>query len=127
LLERSYTLLERLGVVDERDRIQFGDMVRHVAARGAGGLLLPASVEHQELSISEAWLEVTGQLLPKGKGPAIGKLLAAMFRKEFQQEPPTRMQYVDGAPRQVKSYRRGWLIEALKRLLNAGQPGELMP
>jgi len=127
LIERSYNLLERLGVVDDRDRIQFGDMVRNVAARGAGGLLLPASVDHEELSITDAWLEVTGQRLPKARGPSIGKLLAAMFRQEFQQEPPTRMQYVDGAPRQVKSYRRGWLIEALKRLLNAGQPGELMP
>ena len=116
LIERSYNLLERLGVVDERDRIQFGDMVRNVAARGAGGLLLPASADLEELAITDAWLEVTGQRLPKAKGQSIGKLLAAMFRQEVQQEPPTRLQYVDGAPRQVKSYRRGWLIEALKSI-----------
>jgi len=116
LIERSYNLLERLQVVDERDRIQFGDMVRNVAARGAGGLVLPASADLEELAITDAWLEVTGQRLPKAKGPSIGKLLAAMFRQEFQQEPPTRLEYVDGAPRQVKIYRRGWLIDALKRL-----------
>jgi len=116
LIERSYNLLERLRVVDERDRIQFGDMVRNVAARGAGGLLLPASADLEELSITDAWLEVTGQRLPKAKGQSIGKLLAAMFRQEFQQEPPTRLQYVDGAPRQVKSSRRSWLIEALKSI-----------
>jgi hypothetical protein len=127
LIERSYNLLERLQVVDERDRIQFGDMVRHVTATAAGGMLLPSSADQQELSIAEAWLEVTGQRLPRAKGPSIGKVLAAMFRKEFQQEPPTRMQYVDGAPRQVNSYRRGWLIEALRQLCNPGPAGELKP
>ena len=88
---------------------------------------VPRGDSTARLSITDAWLEVTGQRLPKAKGPSIGKLLAAMFRQEFQQEPPTRMQYVDGAPRQVKSYRRGWLIEALQRLVNAQQPWELKP
>ncbi|MFM9100067.1 MAG: hypothetical protein ACKOPS_01530 [Cyanobium sp.] len=37
------------------------------------------------------------------------------YRDEFGEEPPRRQQFVDGAPRQVKSYRRSWLIETLKR------------
>ena len=36
-------------------------------------------------------------------------------REEFAKEPPLRQQFVDGAPRQVKSYRRSWLIDTLKR------------
>lgn len=114
LIERSMGLLERLGVIDERDHLQFGDMVRNVAARGAGGLLLPASPEDEELTISDAWLEVTGSALPRRDGPGVGRLVAALYREEFDKEPPTRTQYVDGAPRQVKSYKRGWLVEAVK-------------
>lgn len=116
LIERSMGLLERLGVMDQRDQLQFGDMVRNVAARGVGGLLLPETPENQELTISDAWLEVTGSPLPRDKGPALGKLVASLYRGEFDQEPPTRLQYVDGAPRQVKSYRRGWLLNAVQSL-----------
>ena len=46
---------------------------------------------------------------------AAGKLVARAYREEFGEEPPRRQQFVDGAPRQVKSYRRSWLIDTLKR------------
>jgi hypothetical protein len=115
IIERSIGLLERLGVMDERDCLQMGDMVRNVNARAAGGLLLaPASPDSEELTLSDAWLEVTGSPLPRSKGPSIGRLIAELYREEFQQEPPTRMQYVDGAPRQVKSYKRNFLIHAVQ-------------
>lgn len=116
LIERSMGLLERLGVMDERDHLQFGDMVRNVTAKGVGGLLLPPSPDAEEMTVSDAWLEVTGTALPREKGPALGRLVAALYRGEFEQDPPTRLQYVDGAPRQVKSYRRGWLVNAVQRL-----------
>lgn len=115
LIERSYSMLERLGVADDRDRLQFGDMVRNTAARAAGGLLLaPADPDLEEVTLSEAWLEVTGKPLPRGKGSAIGKLIAEMYREEFGEEPPTRRQFVDGAPRSVKSYVRRYLHKAIR-------------
>ena len=115
LIERSYSMLERLGVADDRDRLQFGDMVRNTAARAAGGLLLaPADPELEEVTLSEAWLEVTGKPLPRGKGSAIGKLIAEMYREEFGEEPPTRRQFVDGAPRSVKSYVRRYLHKTIR-------------
>lgn len=118
LIERGYNLLERFGVADDRDRLQFGDMVRNVAARAAGGaLLLPQSAGDEELTITDAWLEVAGKVLPRGKAPAVGKLVAQLYREEFGAEPPTRQQYVDGAVRQVKSYRRNWLIGAIKQFV----------
>ena len=118
LIERGYDLLERFGVADDRDRLQFGDMVRNVAARAAGGaLLLPQSAGDEELTITDAWLEVAGKVLPRGKAPAVGKLVAQLYREEFGAEPPTRQQYVDGAVRQVKSYRRNWLIGAIKQFV----------
>lgn len=116
LIERSYGLLERFGVADDRDRLQFGDMVRNVTARGAGGLLLPPSPNEEEISLADAWLELTGQPLDRSKGPFVGKLVAAHFREEFQDEPPTRIQSVNGRPTKVKSYRRGWLLKALDSL-----------
>jgi hypothetical protein len=123
IIERSIGLLERLGVMDERDCLQMGDMVRNVNARAAGGLLLaPASPDSEELTLSDAWLEVTGSPLPRSKGPSIGRLIAELYREEFQQEPPTRMQYVDGAPRQVKSYKRNFLIRAVQAVLGKMQP-----
>lgn len=116
LIERSMGLLERLGVMDQRDQLQLGDMVRNVTARGVGGLLLPACPEDEELTLSDAWLEVTGKSLPREDAPKMGKLVAALYRDEFEKTPPTRLQYVDGAPRQVKSYKRGWLIDAVKTI-----------
>lgn len=110
LIERSYNLLERFGVVDERDQLQFGDMVRNVATQAAGGLLLPAS---DEMTITDAWFELTGERLARGKYAALGRLVAARYREEFKKEPPTRKQYVDGAPRPVKSYQRSWLLGAV--------------
>ena len=43
------------------------------------------------------------------------KEVGAAYREVFGQEPPLRQQFVDGAPRQVKSDRRSWLIDTLKR------------
>lgn len=115
IIERSIGLLERLGVMDERDCLQMGDMVRNVNARAAGGLLLaPADPDEEELTLSDAWLEVMGEALPRDKRTSIGRLVASMFREEFQQDPPSRKQYVDGALRNVKSYRRGWLTKAVR-------------
>lgn len=116
LIERSMGLLERLGVMDQRDQLQFGDMVRNVAARSAGGLLLPVSPEDEELTLSDAWLEVTGAPLARRDGPGVGRIVAALYREEFEAEPPTRTQYVDGAPRKVKSYKRGWLVDRVKNI-----------
>lgn len=116
LIDRSFSMLERFGVVDDRDRLQFGDMVRNVAARGAGGLILPPSAEEEEMTLSDAWLEVIGKPMPRNQGSNVGRILAEMFRKEFQKEPPSRTQYVDGAPRKVKSYKRGWILKALEAI-----------
>jgi hypothetical protein len=60
-------------------------------------------------------------LLPKGtlfseEGPEIRSVVVAeAYRTDFGQEPPLRQQFVDGAPRQVKSHRRSWLIDTIKR------------
>ena len=112
MIDRGFTMLERFGVVDDRDRLQFGDMVRNATARAVGGQLLAPALE--ELTISDAWLEVTGEHLPRKLMKKVGMAVARMYREEFQADPPKRVQYVDGAPRKVNSYQAGWLLNAVR-------------
>lgn len=116
LIERSLNILERLEVLDERDKLQFGDMVRSVTARAAGGLLLPALTEEEELTVSDAWLEVTGTRLDRKHYGKVGKTLKREYMQEFNTEPPKRNQHVDGAIRKVCCYKRGWLIEMIQQM-----------
>ena len=114
LVERSIGLFERLGGMDQRDELLFKDIVRSNMLTASSGLLLGAPTD-EELTLGDAWLEVFQQALPRNQFCAAGKLVARAYREEFKEEPPRRQQFVDGAPRQVKSYRRSWLIDTLKR------------
>ena len=114
LVERSIGLFERLGGLDQRDELLFKDIVRSNVLTASAGLL-PGAPTDEELTLGDAWLEVFQQALPRSQFCAAGKLMARAYRQEFGEEPPCRQQFVDGAPRQVKSYRRSWLIDTLKR------------
>jgi hypothetical protein len=114
LVERSISLFERLGGLDQRDELLFKDIVRSNVLTVRSGLL-PRAPTDQELTLGDAWLEVFQQALPRNQFCAAGRLVAKAYRDEFGKEPPCREQFVDGAPRQVKSYRRSWLIETLQR------------
>ena len=114
LVERSIVLFERLGGLDQRDELLFKDIVRSNLLTASSGLLSGAPTD-EELTLGDAWLEVVQQALPRNQFCAAGKLVARAYREEFKEEPPRRQQFVDGAPRQVKSYRRSWLIDTLKR------------
>ena len=116
LLERSVSLMDRLGGLDERDSLLWRDLTRNTILRASGALSLPASKDDEELTLSDAWLEVSGTPLDRGTAPIIGRKVANLYRTEFQQDPPKRTQYVDGAPRQVFSYTRKWLLGAVQHL-----------
>jgi hypothetical protein len=107
LVERTITLVEQLGGLDQRDQLLFKDIVRSNVLTASSGLL-PGAPTDQELTLGDAWLEVFQQALPRNQFCAAGKLVARAYREEFGEEPPRRKQFVDGAPRQVKSYRRSW-------------------
>ncbi len=47
---------------------------------------------------------------------AEAEYIADKIHQDYGREPPCRQQYVDGAPRQVRSYRRSWLVDTLQRL-----------
>jgi hypothetical protein len=114
LVERSIGLFERLGGLDQRDELLFKDIVRSNVLTASSGQL-PGAPTDEELTLGDGWLEVFEQALPRDQFCAAGKLVARAYREEFGEEPPCRQQFVDGAPRQVKSYRRSWLINTLKR------------
>lgn len=114
LVERSINLFERLGGLDQRDQLLFKDIVRSNVLTASAGLL-PGAPTDEELTLGDAWLEVFQQALPRSQFCAAGKLVARAYREEFGEEPPCRQQFVDGAPRQVKSYRRSWLVDTLQR------------
>jgi hypothetical protein len=111
LLKESVDFIKDLGCFDDRDKILFSDLARNNAMRVNSDFLLPPGDE--EMTISDAYLEVFQERLTRNKSSAIGKAVANEYRKEFNQEPPTRIQYVDGAPRKVKSYQKNWLIRTL--------------
>ena len=117
LLERTVTLMDRCGGADDRDQLLVKDLARNTLLRAAGGVaLLSPSPDDEELTISDAWLELTKSPIDKGQAPIVGRQVACLYREEFKQDPPQRQQYVDGAPRKVFSYRRKWLIDAISRL-----------
>lgn len=114
LVERSVALFDRLGGMDPRDELLFKDIVRSsVLSASSGGAI--ALTGEDELTLSDAWMQVFQEVLPRTKYRSAGILVANAYREDFGTEPPTRQQYVDGAPRQVKSYQRSWLVETLSR------------
>lgn len=116
-LERAAVLMEQFGGFDDRDQLLFQDLTRNTVLRAAGSIIaLPPAPEDEEMTLSDAWLEVVGSPLPRSRGSAVGRLVAALYREEFLRKPPSRKQYVDGAPRQVNSYKRGWLLKAVEAL-----------
>jgi len=114
LVERSIVVFERPGGLDERDQLLFKDIVRSNVLTASSGLL-PGAPTDEELTLGDAWLEVFQPVLPRSQFCSAGTLVARAYREEFGEAPPCRQQFVDGAPRQVKSYRRCWLVETLQR------------
>lgn len=114
------SFFEEMGGMDDRDRILLKDIARNQVLKLTSGSL-PELPGDNEMTISDAWLEVAGVAMPRDKATAVGKLVVQMYREEFNEEPPKRLQYVDSAPRQVNSYRRNWLIEAIRKLNAIGK------
>ena len=112
LLKESVDFIRDLGCFDDRDKILFSDLARNNAMRVNSDFLLPPGDE--EMTISDAYMELFQGRLARNKASTVGKFVANNYRQQFDKEPPTRIQYVDGAPRKVKSYKKSWLLETLK-------------
>ena len=115
LLERTVSFFDTLGGVDERDQLLFKDLARNQLLKISGGVV-PLPANDEELAISDAWQEVFGVVLPRDHYQKVGRLIAREYKSEFGVKPPKRTQFVDGAARQVNSYKRNWLINTLQRI-----------
>ncbi|MCT0198299.1 hypothetical protein KQ313_01140 [Synechococcus sp. CS-1325] len=70
-MERSIGLFERLGGLDQRDELLFKDIVRSSVLTASSGML-PAIPRDNELALSDAWLEVFEEVLPRNKYRSAG-------------------------------------------------------
>ncbi len=58
----------------------------HVLTASSG--LLPGTPADDELTLSDAWLEVFQEVLPRARYRAAGMLVAEAYRQNFGLEPP---------------------------------------
>ena len=97
-------LSELCGGLEERDRIMLSDVTRNAVLRVQGAQpLLPAA---EEITISDRVARL-GYRLVRGQLMNIGKLASRLYQEKHGKKPLERTQYVDGAPRKVKSYCSG--------------------
>ena len=97
-IREAASLLELFDTLNDSDRLHYSDSVRN-----ATQLMLPQSIEILPVTISSRVIEI-GLKATMSQLIAIGKVMAKAYRKEYDKEPHTHTQYVQGAARQVKSY-----------------------
>jgi hypothetical protein len=116
-LERSVNLLERIGGFDDRDRIQFSDMIRNTAARASGGLLLPPGAEF--MAVTDLLLECGASATEASRlASGLGREIKRLYRDEFQADPSQRTQSVNGRPTKVSNYPESWLRQQAEFVKN---------
>lgn len=97
-ISTSIDILDRLNMLDGRDRLHYADSVRN-----AGMALVPQSTEVLPVTISSRVVELHKKA-NAGQLQKIGKLVVKMYKDIFDCEPLKHTQYVQGAARLVNSY-----------------------
>jgi|GEM_PF-2157132 len=94
-------LSDLCGGLEDRDKLLLSDLARNVGLKLQGAQpLLPAA---EEITISD-------RVVALGYRPArkqllnIGRIASRLYQDKHRKKPSIRTQYVDGAPRKVKSY-----------------------
>lgn len=78
-----------------------------------GSEATPVSTGYQ-VTVTEAWRNVTGRKLAQNESSSIGRRIANTWRKEFGTEPPTAKTVVDGVARDVCRYDQKWLESKIR-------------
>lgn len=97
-ISKSIDILDRLSMLDDRDRLHYADSVRN-----AGMALVPQSTEILPVTISSRVVEL-GKKASAGELQKIGKSAVRLYREFYGDEPVKHTQYVQGAARMVNSY-----------------------
>ena len=92
------------GRLEERDRLALADATRNVVHKFTGTAqtqtALPAA---QEITISERAMQL-GYRVNSGQLKSIGRRVSTLYQAKHGEKASERRQWVDGAPRSVKSY-----------------------
>lgn len=110
-LEWLLGLSQRWGIkLDDRDQLQIKNHAMSLALSPAGG----AQSIYNDAPISRLIYDLFRVVLENRQLAAIGRRVAAIFRREFGEDPRQHDQYVDGACRSVAHYDREWLERVLR-------------
>jgi len=102
LIEKHIELFAKLGGMDERDRMYYRDALRTQIPSSH-----PEADSSGEITISDRIVSLMN-IKPKRRDLlVIGKQAREGYINKHLRSPPKRLQYVDGAPRMVNSYRAG--------------------
>lgn len=110
VLERGYAFLERLGMVDQRDRLFMADMFRslmrqHLDPSPPSPPQLPAPPVVS--SVAERLLLIAPHVKRAVYNSVVhdaGRRCVKEYRNRYHADPPTFQQYIHGALRSVKCY-----------------------
>lgn len=108
-VERSITLLEKLGGIDDRAQMMLKDIILNHAARNAGSELALPGVKM--LSLQEAFQELGGASPKEATKLANqhGRVVKQVYREENGRPPKTHKQLVHGRSCDVCDYEFQWL------------------
>ena len=99
LLTGVKDLLEGLNQLDTRSELMIADQARDLLMPTQHAVNTP-----REITITERALDL-GYRLTRSQAIAAGRAAVKAYKAKHEgSAPPTRQQFVDGAPRQVKSY-----------------------
>lgn len=111
MVERSISLLERLGGVDDRSQMLLRDVVLNATLNAASGSA-PQLGLAKELTISEFLIELG---CPSHKATQvatqIGRNVKKVYRTQNGRDPKSQDQLVGGRRCSVALYERDWLIQ----------------
>jgi hypothetical protein len=127
LQREMYASLCPNGIMEDRARVHYKDMLLNmsnalVALTERPAITAPpaeAVSDNRPITMSTYAIEIglrpTNSQLQKA-----GKIMAQLYREQYNEDPPTHEQYVDGAVRMVKSYfseHKGLMRRALEESL----------
>jgi len=108
-IERVFNLLSKIGPIRPAHRDILQDLVMETLASDT------VSTGYQ-VTVTEAWRNVTGRKLAQNESSSIGRKIANTWRKEFGTEPPTAKTVVDGVARDVCRYDQKWLESKIRSM-----------
>jgi prophage antirepressor-like protein len=104
IIQLGIDIISQLGGIDERTQLAFKDLTKNIVLEDQ--LKKPAlpSSGRFEWPVSDRAMYLGYGSLTKAQLQRIGRAAARLYRARYNQDPPKREQFVDGATRLVNCY-----------------------